>query len=61
MYLDEYTPRCFDSRCEVRASCELWIDRNNEKARLRCNTLRHGNECHDDRCRKSLELLRGMM
>lgn len=45
--------RCSDQRCEVKEECPRWLDRDNPAARWHCNTLRHGNECHDTFCRKS--------
>lgn len=48
MYIDIYTVRCFDVKCDVKGECILWVDRNNPNARCRANTLRHGNEYNND-------------
>ena len=61
MELDEYAQRCFDDRCECKTDCPLWTDRDNPKARIKAMTLRHGNECHDEQCRKAKEILNGYL
>ena len=55
MNLKDSDPRCFDDHCLVKEECPRWLDRTNPTARKRYNTLRHGNECHTDPCRKSFE------
>lgn len=55
MNLKDSDHRCFDARCEIKEECPRWQDRNNPEAKWKCNTLRHGNECHSDPCRKSIE------
>ena len=55
--LDEYTPRCQDSRCEVRANCALWLGRDDPEARVHAKTLRKNWESFKIPCVVSQEIL----
>lgn len=47
---DNYAPRCKDERCEVKATCPLYLDRDNPNARLTADTLRQRWESHKIPC-----------
>jgi hypothetical protein len=48
--LDDYAPRCRDERCEVKATCPLYLDRDNPNARVKAHTLRQNWESHKIPC-----------
>jgi len=47
---DNYAPRCKDERCEVKATCPLYLDRDNPNARVTAHTLRQRWESHKIPC-----------
>lgn len=52
---DNYAPRCRDERCEVKATCPLYLDRDNPNARVTAHTLRMNFESHKVQCTRSKE------
>lgn len=53
--LDDYAPRCRDERCQVKAACQLYLDRDNPQARVTANTLRQHWESHSIPCVAQME------